>query len=575
MKRLKLFASASIPFFLAGCGASVPIEPNTLPAASSLSDRCSALGTELLAKGPINDLVITASEVKDAAVVEGSEENTQITLSPHCLVEGHYGEHAGRIGGPYRTAFRMRLPLDWNGRFLFEGGGGSNGVIRDATGRNGPGNVLALERGYAVIAHDSGHDNDLNNVASHGGQLVFGHDPRARREYGHASLKPTYDLGQQIVAAFYGRESETNLFWGCSKGGQEGMAFAQRYPDAFDGIVAIAPGMSLPRAALAQTWDTQALAEIFTRRGEKPTVDSMRTLFTDAQSNLVSDSVLEACDALDGAEDGMISTIGLCTTARVEPQLRARQCTVSGAEGCLETAQVDALIKIMGGPRDVEGNALYSDWAWDAGVGSSGWRVWKTGLVDGPPPLNVVIGGNALASIFTTLPTPVQPDEAGLLAWQLDFNFDTDAQAIYRTVPPYTTSAWQDIGMRSPDLSAFRANGGKLIVPHGSSDPVFSVLDTISWWNEVNALNGGDAASFARVFPVPGMAHCRGGPSTDRFDSLSALENWVANYTAPGSIPARAANDTPWPGREMPLCPYPEIPLADGAAGYRCGTPKP
>ncbi|MWV28190.1 tannase/feruloyl esterase family alpha/beta hydrolase [Erythrobacter sp. GH3-10] len=542
--------------------------------ATAFSDRCAALGAQLMSQAPVRDLVIQTSAWQENLVLEGEGSDVQAPLPAHCLVEGYYGEHEGQIGGSYRTAFRMRLPLDWNGRFLFEGGGGSNGVIREATGINGPGNTTALDRGYAVIAQDSGHDNDRNNVPSHGGVMAFGHDPQARADYGHSSLKPTYDLGQHIVSTLYGRDSETNLFWGCSKGGQEGMAFAQRYPDAFDGIVAVAPGMALPRAAVAQAWDTQALAGVLTARGEKPSVEGLRTLFSDQQFALVSDATLEACDAIDGAQDGIVAAIGQCTTARVEPELRARQCTAQGASDCLESAQVDAILKIMDGPRDADGKALYSDWAWDGGVGATGWQVWKTGLVNGPPSLNVVLGGNALASAFTTPPTPIAPDPEQLLAWQLAFDFDKDAPAIYAVQAPYKTSAWQDVGMRSTDLSAFRANGGKLIVPHGSSDPVFSVLDTINWWNEVNTKTGGDAASFARVFPVPGMNHCRGGPSTDQFDSLSALESWVIDGKAPTSISATASDETPWPGREMPLCPYPQIPLANGADGYRCARPQ-
>ena len=571
MLHSKAIAPTGLLALLGACAAIGPTSPSAGESPLSLSDRCIALSAKLMTGAPVNTLVVSTSEWKEGGAAKQAGADAQAPLPSHCLVEGYYGEHQGRVGGPYRTGFRMRLPLDWNGRFFFEGGGGSNGMIRDATGLNGAGNPSALERGYAVIAQDSGHDNDRNNVPAYGGQMVFGHDPQARADYGHASLKPTYDLGQYIVTAFYGRESSTNIFWGCSKGGQEGMAFAQRYPKAFDGIVAMAPGMSLPRAALAQAWDTQALAEIFKARGEKPTVEGFRTLFSRQQFDLVNKATLAACDRLDGAQDGVVAAIGQCTTAVVEPELRARQCSAQRKNDCLDKAQIDALVKIMDGPHDAAGKALYANWAWDGGVGSPGWQVWKTGLVGGPPSLNVVLGGNALASIFTTPPTPVQPDPERLLAWQLAFDFKAGAGKIYAAEPPFATSAWQDVGMRSTDLSAFRDHGGKLIVPHGGSDPVFSVLDTINWWNGVNAANAGVADSFVRVFPVPGMTHCGGGPATDHFDSLSALERWVIDGKAPASIPAFPGKEAPWPGREMPLCPYPQIALANGANGYRCG----
>jgi feruloyl esterase len=492
-------------------------------------------------------------------------------LPAHCLIEGYFAERAGIIGGPYRIGFRMRLPERWNDRFFFQGGGGSNGIVGDATGFNGPGNPLALVRGYAVIAQDSGHDNDRNTLPDHQGELAFGFDPQARRDYGHASLKPVYDLGQHLVRTFYGESSETNIFWGCSKGGQEGMAFAQRYPAAFDGIVAMAPGMSLPRAALAQAWDTQVFARILRQRGEQPSVDGFRRLFTADQHALVAESALAACDTIDGTSDGIIAAIGQCTTARVEPRLRARQCATGQESSCLEPAQVDALISVMDGPRNSAGEQLYAPWAWDGGLGAEAWIGWKTGTPGGSPARNIVLGGSSLSAVFTTPPTALPEDPEQWLQWQLDFDFDRDARKIYAVEAPFTTSAWQDVGMRSTDLSAFHARGGKLIVPHGSSDPVFSVLDTIDWWNGVNASSAGTAADFVRVFPVPGMNHCGGGPATDRFDSLTALERWVAEGEAPASIPAQAGKNTPWPDRHMPLCPYPRIALRDETGIYHCG----
>jgi feruloyl esterase len=122
------------------------------------------------------------------------------------------------------------------------------------------------------------------------------------------------------------------------------------------------------------------------------------------------------------------------------------------------------------------------------------------------------------------------------------------------------------------DLSRFRSHAGKLIVPHGMADPVFSPLDTISWWNALNEREKGRAADFARVFPVPGMNHCGGGDSTDRFDSLGALEDWVLKNKAPDEIPARADEKSVLAGREMPLCPWPQVALRDNSGTYRCGN---
>lgn len=537
--------------------------------------RCGALAGLAQGNSPVPGLTIQSVLWRDAGLVLTSPRGEKSAPLPaHCEIEGYYAEQPGIVGGPYRNGFRMRLPQVWNQRFLFQGGGGSNGIVGDATGPNGAGNPSALERGYAVIAQDSGHDNTRNNLPDHGGELVFGHDPVARANYGHASLKPTYDLGRYLIHIAYGEDPQTKLFWGCSKGGQEGMAFAQRYPDAFDGIVAMAPGFSLPRAAVAEAWDTQQFAGILSARGETPTVARLRNAFSPAQWQRVASTVLATCDGDDGAVDGMIGAFEQCTTARVEPRLRQQQCAPDGNDGaCLKVAQVDALVQVMDGVRDSAGKQLYAPFAWDAGVGTPGWRVWKIGMDPAPPALNVRLGASSLAAVFTSPPTALAADPQTLLNWQLAFDFDRDAPGIYAVTSPFTTSPWQDVGMRSPDLAAFRKHGGKLIVPHGVSDPVFSVLDTIAWWREVDAKMAGHAADFARVFPVPGMNHCSGGPATDRFDSLTALEDWVIGGKAPEAIPAKAGPGTPWPGREMPLCPYPQIAVSAGGIDvYRCAA---
>jgi feruloyl esterase len=321
-----------------------------------------------------------------------------MAMPAHCLIEGYFAETEGKIGGPYRIGFRMRMPIGWNGKFLFQGGGGSNGVVGDALGFAGVGSTPALMRGYAVIAQDSGHDNARNTRASHGGELVFGHDPVARANYGHASLKQTYDLAQYLIIAHYARKSETNMFWGCSKGGQEGMAFAQRYPDAFDGIVASAPGFSLPKAALTQAWDTQQFAGILRANGETPSIASLKKSFSPAQFGLAREASLTACDALDGTKDGMVNAIGQCTTARVLPELKARQCQAGQSADCLSSAQIDALTAVMSGPKNSKGEALYADWPWDGGIGTPGWNVWKIGAENGPPALNVVLESDSKLS---------------------------------------------------------------------------------------------------------------------------------------------------------------------------------
>lgn len=482
-----------------------------------------------------------------------------IALPAHCELTGVMQERVGVDGQHYAIHFRLRLPMHWNGKFFFEGGGGTEGDLGSAIGQIAPGVAPAIAQGYAVVSEDSGHDNKTNSVPNRGGPVAFGFDPEARANYGGASLKPVADAAKAIIRSYYGQSPERSYFVGCSKGGQEAMVFAQRFPEEFDGIIAGDPGFSLPRAAVAEAWDTKAFAHLVAPTGASFDPKLLPTSFSDAQFQLAREAVLAACDADDGVKDGITAAFGSCTWRRVAPELKRRACSTAKADSCLSEAQIDALRRVYGGPKDSKGKSLYSDWPLDAGIGSAGWRIWKIGPATGGfPGINVAMGGPALAAIFTTPPTALEANPTAALDYDLQFDFDRDAPKIYAIQPPFERSAWTDISARSPHLEKFHARGGKMIVFQGASDPVFSLNDTLAWYRDVEKLNSGAAASFVRVFAVPGMAHCSGGPATDQFDAFGALVSWVEKRVAPDRIEAKAGPNTPWPGRTRPLCPYPE-----------------
>jgi hypothetical protein len=541
---------AAVPTALLSVGAAEPV-----PVKSEAAN-CAALLSAPASNALVPGLKVVAANWHPVGlIIDLGRGEKSPPLAAHCEVQGALQDRVGEGGQRYAIRFKMRLPEAWNNRFFFQGGGGSNGVIGNATGPTGAGNAQALTLGYAVISQDSGHDNALNTDPARSGQLVFGFDPVARRNYGHASLKLTNDAAHAVIRRFYNRDARYSYFYGCSKGGQEGMAFAQKYPKSFDGIVAAAPGFSLPKAALAEVWDVQSFA---TLAGPGATVAALAKTFSSADFQIVRDAILKTCDKDDGAEDGMLSAVGKCTTARMTPALQARQCSGDKTADCLSTGQITALIRVIDGPRDAAGKSLYAPFAWDPSIGLDGWSSWKIGLQSGLPALNVILGGGSLASVFTTPPTPLSISPETVLAWQLAFDVNKDGGKIFARSAPGVPSAWEDISARSSNLSAFRARGGKLIVPHGVADPVFSINDTLAWRDEVNAQSSGQADSFVRVFPVPGMNHCGGGNATDRFDAFTALVNWVEKRRAPQSIPATAGPASAWPGRERPLCPYPQ-----------------
>lgn len=558
---------------LIGAGEAAAAEPVQTPAAAGQA-YCNGLQSRAL------HFQDSSARLISSKFVAAGQGTTSVELPAHCEVIGTLQERDGRNGQRYAIRFHMRLPVAWNHDFFFQGGGGSNGELGDALGKLGVGQPPALTLGYAVISQDSGHDNKTNSDPAYNGQLAFGFDPQARANYGNESLKAVAEVGKELIVHYYHEKPRHSYFVGCSKGGQEGMMFAQRYPDVFDGIVASAPGFSLPRAAVAETWDVQAFGALV-KPADAATFDvrQLHKAFSAGDLALVRSAILEACDADDGLRDGIVGDYLQCTDAKVVPQLRARACKGDKLDGCLSDAQVAALLRSHQGPHNSKGEQLYSDWRWPSGIEGEGWRTWKIGSADGRvPPLNVVLGAGSLAAVFTSPPTALGEDPQALAKYQMAFDFDRDAAKIYATVAPFQHSAWHDVGARSPDLSAFQKRGGRLIVPHGESDPVFSLNDTLNWYREVDDRTHGAAASFVRVFPVPGMCHCGGGQSTDSVEAFPALVEWVEHGKAPASLRATAGPSSPWPGRERPICAYPAVARYKGngdpekASSFECRT---
>lgn len=498
----------------------------------------------------------------------------------HCRVTGVANERTGSDGRQYAIGFEMRLPAAWNRRFLHQVNGGNDGKIVPALGGL---QVLAkngLQRGFAVISSDSGHreDDPENNPTGLAKGNVFGLDPQARRDYGYSADDTMFTVAQALMKTRYGQAPERNYMAGCSNGGRHALVAATRYGERYDGILAGAPGFNLPKAAVQHAWDVQSwqMADPDIRKAFSP--DDMK---------LVAAKVLERCDRLDGAADGIVGDLPRCQAAF---KLAELQCSGDKTPQCLSAKQVGALQRAFAGPRNTKGEPLYSDWSWDAGVGAANWRFWKLESQI-PPwdrlPLIATMGAGSLSYIFTTPPTrtPGTPDE--LVKFLTRFDFDRDAPRIYATDASYGESAMQFMAppdVDDPKLSTFRAKGGKLIVYHGNSDAVFSVNDTTRWFARLQANAGSEAANFSRFYPVPGMAHCVGGPATDQFDALGALVDWVEQGKAPGALTASVNPENKelpagWSKtRTRPLCVWPQVARYTGgdlesAASFRCEAP--
>ena len=544
------------------------------PMALAADNPASPAGCQALARTAFPDpttVIVSATAHESGPVGAASPRGPAPVAPAHCQVLGKIHERQGENGQTYAVRFQVRLPASWNGRLFFEGGGGSDGVLGVGVGSlmgGEPGS--ALERGYAVVVTDAGHDNAINNDPQRQGVITFGWDSQARRDYGGAAIGSVVRAAKAAVRAYYGKAPEFTYFAGGSKGGQEAMMAAQRFPEEFDAVLVGYPGFHLAYAGgVEQMWDAQAFGEaaksmgFATPEGQPLAGKAM----SDEDLLLVSGAVLKACDALDGLVDGMVENYTGCTTARVAPALDALACKGPKSADCLLPVQIAALRKVMDGARARDGRSLYSDWPWDPGIAArtaqgvtQGWRQWKLGPYEAPinTGLAVVLGGGSASAVFTSPPTQVADTPAALASYV--FSVDIEANAAKTKVKwgAFNESAVDFMHADAIDLSRFTSRGGKLLVYHGVADPVFSLYDTIAWIKAVDAHKKGRADSFLRLYAVPGMNHGGGGPSTDQFAAFDALVAWRENGVAPGPLTATARPGSPWPGRTRLLCPYPQ-----------------
>lgn len=504
----------------------------------------------------------------------------------HCRIDGDIDARTGVDGQAYATRFRLRLPQAWNQRFYMGGGGGTNGTLVDP--------LAVMAQGYATIGTDGGHDNARNSRPDAGGTAAFGVDPKARIAFAYEAYDHVTRIGKLLTQAYYGQPQRYAYFQGCSEGGREALLMSQRFPEHYDGIIAGAPTLHLPLGPMAGIHTTQLFAGLARRSGKtlangQPAIGQS---FSDPDLLLVRNAVLKACDALDGLADGTVDNLAACTTPRVHAQLQAAQCTGAKADDCLTADQITTLETAYAGVTDSKGRPLYSDWPWDPGMGgqlstdrsyNQGWRSWWLGAANGTANNAIKLSYvSAIAVLYSS--KPVLPfTAADALPFSLAYDFDTDVARIYDTSAPganpaYPASAASMYFTDATDLSRFKRRGGKLMVYHGGADSAISANDTLRWYQGVNQQMGGNAQDFARMFLVPGMNHCRGGPATDSFDMLPQLVKWVETGAAPDSVTAKASNPAFFnvAVRSRPLCPHPRQARYQGvgdindAASFRC-----
>ena len=454
------------------------------------------------------------------AAMTGASANAQI-MPTHCLLEGTIEPRKGADGKDYATTFQLRLPAQWNQKFLFQGGGGMNGFLGPAVGsvpfRNSSA-TPALLRGYAVVSTDGGH---------RGRDASFAADQQARLDLAYAAIGKVTTAAKQLIGKLYQNQPQKSYFMGCSNGGREAMMAAQRYPLEFDGVIAGNPGFRLAYAAVGEAWDNQHFMAAAPKNAQGDKI--FANALTQADLDTVSQAVLERCDAKDGLKDGLVNAWESCD---FRPEMVQKQ---------LGRKKVALLKAVFGGAKNSRGENVYASWPYDAGVSSEGWRAWKLGdsQTAEPNARNITLGVGSLSSLFMT---PYNPNFD-----TMKFDFDRDVANIRPMAGIYNAD--------STNLTTFNSRGGKMLVIQGVSDPVFSTNDLRDWYKQMQQDTAG-SANAARLFMVPGMAHCGTGPALDDFDPLTALENWAEKGQAPERLLAQGKT---FPGKTMPLCAYPKV----------------
>ena len=402
------------------------------------------------------------------------------------------------------------LPLaQWNGKFLAVGNGAFTGNIRHTS------MVDPLLRGYATSSTDTGHE---GNTASFG----LGH-PEKVIDFGWRSVHEMTVAAKQLITTYYSSAPRYSYWNGCSAGGRQAMQQAQRFPADFDGIIAGAPGLD---------WTGRAAAVL---RVAKELDANPAMQLGAAERQLLHDAALNSCDANDGVKDGVIDMPAQC---RLDPA--ALQCSTGVTQACLTPSQVSAAKLIYSAAtnpatgREIAGLLPGSEPGWT----ELGWT--QSARETGDEQFKYLVYGD--------------PN------WTLnDFDFETDI-----------VKAEQDdnntLNALSTNLSAFFDSGGKLLQYHGWSDPQISPANSTQYYLSVIEEFGGRDAIHDdyRLFMVPGMGHCGGGPGTDSFDAVTALEVWVEQGTAPDTISAEHRTQG-IVDRSRPLCPFPEVATYKGA----------
>lgn len=450
--------------------------------------------------------------------------------------------------------FNLNLPSDWNGKTVHMGGGGYNGMAASGTlSVSHAQGTPPLAKGYATFASDSGHTG-LSTTSD------FARNDAALLNFAHEHIKKTHDAAFALIEAHYGKQPTQSYFAGASTGGREGLSAVQRYPDDYDGVYVNAPAIYF-----------YAMRLIGLKLGQQA-YSAPGNFVSPEQFEAINAAATAACDGDDGAADGIISDVTACK-AKEGQIIDSLTCKGDGDNAiCLTPEQFDtvrALSEDFTLPYEMAyGVTSYPGYAVMQGVPIRG----HLGMGSSPTvsdPINNIDNGYLFAqgvgylTYFVTRGEPFDP-----------MTFDVTQPGRY-TDRLVELSAI--IGAMNPDVEAFRAAGGKLLLTQGGDDEAVSAGGSIRYYDQLVQQYGQQAVDeFVRFYVIPGFAHGQGN-FIPAWEAVDVLDAWVETGDAPDRLEASDANPAT-AGRTRPLCRYPSIPVmqaggdVNSAASFDCVT---
>lgn len=458
-------------------------------------------------------LMLPDVRITEAVAIDSSQQASDPVKAPHCKVTGVIGKE---------IRFALLLPDDWNKRFLMGGGGGYVGQVQNQA-------LWSVDMGYATVGTDTGHEGN-------GLRAGWALDNLERQlNFGHLAVHRTAEVAKAIIRAYYGSAPEFSYFTGCSRGGGQALMEAQRYPEDFDGIISGAPALHWT-GFMAEMVQNIQLNFPDPKNLAKPVV-------TPENLSLLESSILNACDSIDGVTDGVMEDPRDCAFALAS----IPSCPEDPpGPACFTNAQRAAIERVYAPVTNQKGE-IYPGQPFGGENQPGGWQPWITGIHEG---------------VF---------EESKGQTPNLQWGFGTEFFKYFVYGDPawdytrYDFSTWEEdtrlvstfMNATDPDLSAFKARGGKLILWHGWSDPALTALASVAYYEQVEALDA-NVRDYFRMFMMPGVLHCGGGPGPARVDWLAILVDWVENGKPSERVVASKFDEDGQVVRTRPLCAYPQ-----------------